>query len=156
MLSKRIVNAIRRLPEDAAPFLSFNAAMKKVSEVYAISGNHLNKSVYIGSDGAGNPIVLNLKNSKICLLDHEDNFSPCRMNETIEELLKSLKAYETHADNIQQKYGVNAYIEYNYPLVEIARLKSRLGRINIKSVARNIFWGKTLKNDRANLEFAMQ
>ena len=85
------------LPADAAPFLTFDAPksadLPTVAEQWGVA-DELRRYRVIGSDGSGNPIVLDEKSEgEVVWLDHENRFSRALMNKSIRQMAESLLAY---------------------------------------------------------------
>ncbi len=90
------------LPESAAPFMSFNLGCAEVARIYEVFGqpsdysedekDRLNRYLVIGSDGGGNPIVLDLKdNCSVVNVSHENGFNDSWfMNTSVFQLAESL------------------------------------------------------------------
>ncbi len=152
MINEEIKKKIQKLPEDAAPFLSFEPTMKSVSDTYEVKNKELDNFIYIGADGEGNPISINLEDNQIYFLDHENSFTPYYMNKNIDDLMMFLSLYEKHIENIQEKYGEDAYMDFQYPISEIETLKNDFNKIDKTSTDENSFWGSTIMNDKAIVE----
>ncbi len=82
------------LPREAAPFLTFENELKLLNEVYNLDGPEFQKKIVIGSDGAGDPICIELTNHRIYACGHEDDFEPRFMNSSVMELFKFLSFEE--------------------------------------------------------------
>ncbi len=79
------------LPDGAGPFLSFHsgdsAILESASEAWDLPPEFEVYTV-IGSDGAGNPIVL-CPNDSIAYLDHDRDFEECYINKDVSVLAEA-------------------------------------------------------------------
>lgn len=136
-------------PDGAAPFLGFGALsyghkIHSIAEAYAYANlapaaqNHW----IIGSDGGGNPIVIDTAHQdSILLLDHEQNFEIITpMNTSVKELAHCLLAYKNFVHSVQQKYGQQAYLEDQFTLQEVELLQAELTTINPNWQQEASFW----------------
>jgi hypothetical protein len=95
------------LPKSAAPYLSFEDLAKGLPRIWQVYGTttpqfwkdedrqRLRSFCIVGSDGAGNPICLDERDSgRVVVLDHEDNFRTITfMNSGVPELAECLLAF---------------------------------------------------------------
>ena len=96
------------LPDSAAPCVSFKEAAhpKPIYDVFASPSDwslddrqRLMPFPMIGSDGAGNPICLDMNTGEIVLLDHEDWFhTKMFVNSSVQQLAECLLAYNCEND----------------------------------------------------------
>jgi len=99
--SGMIACGVDSLPDSAAPMLTFKEAVRPtpISEVYGSGWStadrkRLSSFRMIGSDGAGNPICLELDTKVVVLLDHEDWFrTRTFVNSSVRQLAECLLAY---------------------------------------------------------------
>ena len=91
------------LPHGAAPFLSFDSIGREglvyIFDVWGVPSNYsedertrLSQYYILGSDGAGNPIAIDVSNNyNIVLLDHEDSFKTIKfINSTLFQMAEFL------------------------------------------------------------------
>lgn len=90
------------LPEDAAPFLSFDLKRGGLKRIYEVFGQpddyvesekqRLRRYLVIGSDGAGNPIAIDLQDDcSVIQISHDDGFNAVWfMNSSVFQLAESL------------------------------------------------------------------
>ncbi|MGV1683994.1 SUKH-4 family immunity protein [Sphingopyxis sp. NJF-3] len=79
------------LPTEAAPCLSFGkSSLDWVPE--GVLPEHLNSCLPIGSDGSGNPIVLDAEGTAL-LLDHDRGFEASYVNKDVATLAEALLRY---------------------------------------------------------------
>lgn len=140
-LNKRTVDFFVRvgLPSDASPFLSFVEEFSFVTDIYSFLDNSFKRLIHIGSDGGGNPIVINIdKNDQIEVLDHENNFAPLFINSTIEDFFYFLLYYRDFVTTVNQKNEF-AFLDSDYSESDVLNLKNILEAKN--SYDANIgFW----------------
>jgi len=96
------------LPDAAAPCVNFKEAAnpKPIYDVFASQSGwspedrqRLAPFPMIGSDGAGNPICLDMDTGEVLLLDHEDDFRTWTfINSSIKQLSECLLAYYCEDD----------------------------------------------------------
>lgn len=142
------------LPEDAAPFLTFEAPesgpLPTVAEQWdqpkAFASYRL-----IGSDGSGNPIALDENsNGEVVLLDHENKFARVLMNKSIRQLGETLLAYRKLVSDSQEEFGEDAFLDGQTSEAARKELKQELMRIDPAALATGCFWHGELKNLDAN------
>lgn len=138
------------LPDGAAPCLSFDTigsnGLKYIYEVWGNESSYsdeeikeLSKYLVIGSDGCGNPLVINCdENYQIYHLDHEDHFSTSTfVNSSLIQLAKFLlqvreiitKSNEELEDDFDEM--PQSYKDF---------LLTQLEKIDIKACEENGFW----------------
>ena len=144
------------LPQEAAPFLSFDAAgsgrLESVADAYGL-GPELRKYIMIGSDGAGNPICLDLADSAaIVCLDHEAGFLPIRMNRSVSQLAEVLLAYRQMVRDTSTRNGDDAFLDGNIPRDLRDRLEADLRQIDSECLQTDRFWANELQTIDANRE----
>jgi SUKH-4 immunity protein len=142
------------LPEDAAPFLTFEAPqtgqLPTVSERWnqpkAFAAYRL-----IGADGSGNPIALDENNhGEVVLLDHENKFARVLINTSIRQLAEALLAYRKLVQDSQAEFGEDAYLDGQTSEAARRELKQELTRIDAAALRPGCFWHSELKNLDAN------
>ena len=86
------------LPESAAPFLTFGPRHTHSPTVMGSSHQGL---LEIGSDGAGNPLVIG-PDGVVAVLDHERGFAPLYVNADVERLAEALLACRELIDALNE------------------------------------------------------
>src|SRR5262245_6909332 len=103
------------LPEEAAPFLTFEAPGSSELPTVAEQWNQPEAfATYrvIGSDGSGNPIALDeINNGEVVLLDHENKFARTLVNKSVRQLAESLLAYRNLVSDTQDEFGEDAFLD---------------------------------------------
>ncbi|MFC6225869.1 SUKH-4 family immunity protein [Hymenobacter artigasi] len=98
--------ATQGLPPDSAPFLDFDTVLVPVGRLYRL-GAGFDHYIRIGSDGAGNPLVLNTAaDDRVEVLDHEADFLPQYVNQSLPAFAASLVAYTRFVQEVQTTRGV--------------------------------------------------
>ncbi len=155
---------ISGLPESAAPFLSFvndtddlYKGINKLTVQYKILAHQYERYIVIGSDGSGNPIVINTsKQDCIEILDHEDNFSSIYMNKSIKELVETLVAYRDFINTLLKENGEDAVLDSNFTDSQYEDLKQKILLIDIKALTEDGFWKDELELLLTNREYYKQ
>jgi len=148
------------LPEDSAPFLSFVKDNDDPYEgivdmiiAYDFLEAEFNKYIRIGSDGEGNPIVINIEaNDRIEILDHEDDFLSRYMNASLITLLKYLLVYREFVQTVIKENGDEAFLDSNFTIEQFENLKSEMNAIDPKALIEDSFWNQELELLLANRE----
>ena len=93
------------LPESCAPFLGFKdvgRGLPRIGEVYSPGQwtdeekSRFDHFRMIGSDGAGNPLCVDVRDWRVFLVDHEDRFRTTQfMNSSVPHLAECLLAFQT-------------------------------------------------------------
>jgi hypothetical protein len=141
------------LPDSAAPFVSFDRKeLKTIKEIYSTDDQNDHFLVDIGSDGAGDPICIDIPNNcRIIALDHEDNFSPRFVNTSVQELFAFLTIYKDFGDKLRQLRGNDAFIDSNFTDDEFNELLQQLTSVDNKALASdNTFWSREIDTLKAN------
>ncbi len=147
------------LPADAAPFLSFVIntddklrGINRLTELYNIGPSYSNY-ILIGSDGGGNPIVIDTSNNEqIVLLDHEDNFGLLYlMNSSLSSLSICLLHYCNFIKTIIRENGDDAFLDANFTDSQFEKLKEQLTGAEPEMLSG--FWNAELNTLLANREY---
>jgi hypothetical protein len=141
------------LPDSAAPFLSFDRKeLKTIKEIYSTDGTGDNFLVNIGSDGAGDPICIDIQNNcEIVALDHEHNFSPRFVNTSVQELFAFLTIYKDFGDKLRQLRGDDAFIDSNFTDDELNELLGQFNEVDKKALTNgDTFWSREIDIFKAN------
>ncbi|MGI4873547.1 MAG: hypothetical protein ACRYFX_20515 [Janthinobacterium lividum] len=122
------------LPTEAAPFLSFSTnthgewnSISRVTKIDTAFNSSFANLIQIGSDGSGNPIVIDThENDFIKLLDHDNGFALKFINSLIGIFATSLVAYATFIDNVIAQGGENAFFDTHFTDTQLVALKNTL------------------------------
>jgi len=142
------------LPEDAAPFLSFE--VPSTGELPTVAKQwgqprEFDRYRTIGSDGSGNPIALDeSERGEVVCLDHEDRFSRMLMNQSIRQLAESLLAYRKLVRDTQAEFGEDAFLDGKSSEKARADLRRELTSIDAAAIRPGCFWPGALQNLDAN------
>ncbi len=141
------------LPFQAAPFLSFNQTLAEFQslDTYLQPGDSTWKRfVIIGSDGAGNPIVLDTSTQdQVLLLDHDNNFVAQPVAQSLLILLGCLVVYGQFVNDLATSRGSGDY----FTDAQFASLREALRTIDNQTVELRGFWYDELAGLLANREF---
>jgi hypothetical protein len=142
------------LPEDAAPFLTFevpaSGALSSVAEQFHQSIEFRRYRI-IGSDGSGNPIALDESNQgEVIYLDHEIGFARVLINKSIRLLGASLLAYRKLVTDSQAEFGEDAFLDGKTSAAARKELRQQLTRIDSAAMKAGCFWHGELQNLDAN------
>lgn len=148
------------LPRQASPFLTFvkntdgqNSSIRKIPEVYKGLGKEFEKFIIIGSDGYGNPVVINAQeNDQIEVLDHEESFSSRYMNKSIEELGGFLLGYREFVETIINENGEDAYLDANFTDKQFNQVRELMLSLDAEALKNENFWSLELNTLLANRE----
>lgn len=141
------------LPRDAAPFLTFENELQTLNEIYGLDEPEFLTKIVIGSDGAGDPICIELTNQRIYACDHEDDFEPRFMNSGVSELFKFLSLFKSFAEQLINDKGEDAFIDANFTDYELLELTSKLRFIDPTALEPSTFWNDEIGTMKANREY---
>lgn len=143
------------LPQSAAPFLNFDGERVKWEEEYfgidmlkskyPFLDQSFSKYVYIGHNGFGDPIALNLEKNIVEVLNHDNEFEPMFMNSSIFNLAKFLLTYSQFVKKIISLNGQDAFLNRKFSEEHFLQLKEQLNVIDSKAIQVG-FWHEELKN----------
>lgn len=147
------------LPLQAAPFLSFSrydtptrGGFYPVQQQYDLA-EFFARYIAIGSDGAGNPIVINTqRQDRIEWLDHEDGFAPHYVNVSVQALAACLVVYDQFIEQVQQAGGEDAYLDAQFTDSQYAALRHGLLAEDAQATKEGGFWQLELTELLANRE----
>ena len=136
------------LPNNAAPYLSFVKdsrdiydGINKLTTQYDYLEPEYAKYIVIGSDGNGNAIAINTaQNDRIELLDHENEFVGCYMNESIHHLAELLIIFRDFVSLVQEENGDEAYVNSNFTDAQFETLKHKIEIADPKALSEDGFW----------------
>jgi hypothetical protein len=142
------------LPEDAAPFLTFQVPGSRELPTVAEEWEQPKEfGCYrlIGSDGAGNPIALDeSRQGEVVYLDHEKRFARVVLNKSIRQLAESLLAYRKMIKDSQAEFGEDAFLDGKTSTAARKELRQELTRIDPAAMKSGCFWHGELQNLDAN------
>jgi hypothetical protein len=143
------------LPEDAAPFLTFDAPESPELPTVADDWNlpkEFQRYRVIGSDGSGNPIALDEgQDGEVVYLDHENQFARVFVNKSIRQLAESLLAYRKLVEDTQAEFGEDAYLEGKTSPAARKQLRQELARIDATAMKPGCFWYGELQELETNV-----
>jgi SUKH-4 immunity protein len=138
------------LPRRAAPYLSFEAHLARVDAAYGAEPGFA-PFVQLGTDGAGNPIVLNrAANDRVEWLDHDDGFASHYVNRSLLALARSLVAYHRFVQDLLATRGEDAYLDADFTDEQLAALKQSLAEADGQPGAEQGFWLQEISTLVAN------
>ena len=141
------------LPDSAAPFLSFDRKeLRTVKDIYDTENERDMFLIDIGSDGAGDPICIDIKNNcEIVALDHEDNFAKRFTNSSVDKLFAFLTIYKDFGDNLRNLRGDTAFIDSNFRDEELEGLLTQLRLVDERALDNDeTFWSREIEIFKAN------
>jgi hypothetical protein len=142
------------LPEDAAPFLTFDAPesgeLPTVAEQWRLA-KEFERYRAIGSDALGNPIALDERqHGEVVYLDHENRFVRVLVNRSIRQLAESLLAYRILVKETHAEFGEDAFLDGKASLAARKELRDELTKIDPDAMNPACFWHGELQNLDAN------
>ncbi|MEQ9220292.1 MAG: SUKH-4 family immunity protein [Cyclobacteriaceae bacterium] len=141
------------LPKESAPFLSFRNDLNSINTIYELQNSNYNSKIMIGSDGAGDPICLEITNKHIYACDHEDDFEPYFMNTGVIELFKFLSLFREFGGQLIEKRGEYAFIDSDFTDDELFELTTKMKLIDPSALERSTFWSYEIDTIKANREY---
>lgn len=152
--------SVAGLPDSAAPFLDFVKGigveyneMSKVTVVYPFLDDKYKNCVVIGSDGGGNPIVINIgRNDSILWLDHEDDFEPYYFNNSINSFAACLLATRQFISTIIMENGEDASLNCDFTDEQFEAYRQQLAGADPECIVQG-FWKAELDTQLANREY---
>jgi hypothetical protein len=142
------------LPEDAAPFLTFEAPESGQIPTVAEQWNQPKAfAAYrvIGSDGSVNPIALDESNNgEVVILDHENKFARILVNKSIRQLAESLLVYRKLVQDTQEEFGEDAFLDGKTTPAARQALRNELTKLDRAAMKADCFWHGELQNLDAN------
>lgn len=141
------------LPKECAPFLSFVDNSNKIYEgilplnvYYNFLNNEFSKYIIIGSNGCGDPLVIDSSdNCKIKVLNHDNNFCDMFVNTSILQLFNSLILYYNFIVQTLEEYGEHGILDNLYTIDKVFKLKEGLLLNDLESITDNSFWGQEIE-----------
>src|SRR5262245_47798383 len=142
------------LPEDAAPFLTFEAPKSEdlptVAEQWKLT-NEFERFRVIGFDGSGSPIALDEEaNGEVVRLDHDNSFARVLMNKSVRHLAASLLAYRKMITDSQAEFGEDAFLDGKTSPAVRQGLRQALISIDPAAMKHGCFWHDELQILDAN------
>jgi hypothetical protein len=83
------------LPQDASPFLSFRRSSVQTDYLFPGGG------FYLGADGSGNAICVEIGTGHVVLFDHDDGMRPILVNSSLSAFAECLCVYQEHLRSSQ-------------------------------------------------------
>ncbi|NDK57221.1 SUKH-4 family immunity protein [Pontibacter fetidus] len=150
--------AIVGLPTSAAPFLSFaddsERELGSISNIFETREDRHRYFLSIGSDGAGDPICLDLMNEcQVVTLNHEEDFEPTFMNSSVSELFQFLTIYKRFVEEVIRENGEDAYLDADFTDSQYEELKKAMESVDNKALKTNTFWAQELAQLLGNREY---
>lgn len=136
------------LPNSCAPFLSFDDCQTiKIltpNEVFNIEIEELNDYLWIGSNGSGDPVCIDLNcNNEIVYLNHDNDFERVFINSSLETLSQCLIIYQNFIRSVNATNNSN-YLNRNFSDKVVEQLKQGLMEVDTKCIGDNTMWGMDL------------
>jgi hypothetical protein len=144
------------LPQNAAPYLSFDDLARGLRRIYEVYGPQADWSAHererlkpyliLGSDGSGNPICLDLANGdRIVWLDHERRFAITQfINSSVGQLAECLLVYSQMLETFQQADDEKADVD-DLSLDLIEEIVERLHQIDADALREGCFWQQEME-----------
>jgi SUKH-4 immunity protein len=130
------------LPDQAAPFLMFRAPLtgplQSAASVFGLS-TRLDDQFVIGSNGAGDPIVIS-KDGVVSSLNHDANFGTCYINGSISLLASTLLQFRGLVLSVERAIGPDANLDGIVPLAIQDDFKSFLLMHDPAALEAGAFW----------------
>ncbi|HLS36725.1 MAG TPA: hypothetical protein VK023_00510 [Sphingobacterium bovisgrunnientis] len=125
---------LKGFPRDAPLYIFFNKE-NECLWVESITKGWLHEGydnyIQFGSDGAGNPICIDLNdNDSIWILDHDNDFEEIYINQKIDYYAQCLLVYKNFLYDIADKYGDDAWYDGLYKENDIIDLKKSFEQID--------------------------
>ncbi|PVY41125.1 SUKH-4 family immunity protein [Pontibacter virosus] len=138
------------LPTSVAPYLSFVGDLEKelrsVFDTYETGEVGHKYFLSIGTDGAGNPICIDIKNDcQVVVLNHEEDFSSTFMNSSVVELFQFLTLYKSFVEDVIGVNGEDAFLDANFTDKQYEELKKGMEVVEDKALRPNTSWAQELK-----------
>ena len=137
------------LPRDAAPFLTFENELQTLNENYGLDEPEFLTKIVIGSDGAGDPICIELTNQRIYACDHEDDFEPRFMNSSVTELFKFISLIA----EFNKRPLENEEDDFEFTDEELFDLTTKMRLLDPKALEPSTFWHDDIEEMKANREY---
>ncbi|RPD44383.1 hypothetical protein DNI29_22020 [Hymenobacter sediminis] len=132
------------LPPEAAPYLSFTASLARVSTTFRL-GPEFAHFVQLGSDGSGNPLVLNTAaHDRVEWLDHETGFAAQYVNRSLLAFAASLVAYHSFVEDVLATRGEDAYLNADFTDTQLAALQQHLVAEDELAMTEPGFWQREI------------
>ena len=137
------------LPGSCAPFLFFDdcetPTIPTPNQVFSIDIEELNDYLWIGSNGYGDPVCIDLNNNnEIVYLNHDNDSERVFINSSVETLSECLIIYRNFISSVNATNDSN-YLERNFSDKVVEQLKQDLSEVDPKCIEENTMWGMDLK-----------
>jgi len=136
------------LPDSCAPCLSFDECyfmeIPTPNQVFDIDIAELNDYLWIGSNGSGDPVCIDLlNNNEIVYLNHDNDFERVFMNSNVITLSKCLMVYSNFIEKINAT-NVSNWLDRNYSDEVVEQLKQELSEVDPRCIEENTMWSMEL------------
>lgn len=138
------------LPDSCAPFLTFEdwdgEPIKTPNQVLDIEFEGLDNYLWIGSNGSGDPICIDLENkNEIVYLNHDNEFERIFINSSVHQLAESLIRYGEFYSSLNTEFENNVFSSRKFSDEEFGELKDDFIEIDATSLAEGNFWNESLE-----------
>jgi len=145
-------------PADCAPYLRFSEVKQNTlqtpNHLYEIDIKELETYLIFGGNGSGDPLCIDRSNNdRIVYLNHDNDFEPIFINESILKFATSLIKYRDFVKSLVE-IKQDSIIRRKFSKTEFEELQITFNKIDPKSLIENSFWGSELDNlvwERDNL-----
>ncbi|QHL89154.1 hypothetical protein GU926_17635 [Nibribacter ruber] len=146
------------LPTSAAPFLSFagdsERELSSISDTFETGEEKHKYFLSIGSDGAGDPVCIDLGNEcQVLIFNHEEDFEPTFMNSSVRELFQFLTLYKRFVEEVIRVNGEDAFLDADFTDSQYDELKKALEAADKNALRANTFWAQELAQLLGNREY---
>ncbi len=148
------------LPDSAAPYLSFIddsqdvfKGINRLTNQYNFLDERFSKYIVIGSDGNGDPVVINKQlNCQIECLNHENDFECRFMNSSVLHLAEFLIIYRDFVQIVQSENGEEAIMNSTFSNKHFNDLKRKMTYCDKRALSTHSFWNEELEMLLTNRE----
>ncbi len=135
------------LPESAPPFLSF-VTRSTEQPIMTIGAEQF---VVIGSNGSGDPIVLNVA-GEVFYLNHDNDFAKHYINKDVQTQAATLLIYRSLIRRAQEQCGPDAWLDGEVPKEMTAAFVDKLANIDPRALEMGSMWFEEVDSLRAGLD----
>lgn len=133
------------LPNSAAPFLNFDEKLETLNNYYNFDNIKFDDYIVIGTDGCGDPIVINTsQNDIIECLNHDDDFLPRFFNSSLNQFCQFVLNYRNFINLILKENGQNALMDGIFSDEQYKGLYEKFNVIDSKAIKEG-YWKDTLE-----------
>lgn len=127
------------LPQDTAPFLSFDAISRGQQSDPMRSAMARSDILVIGANGSGDPVVV-LRDGTLASLNHDAAFAETYINKDINTFAETALKMRHLIAETQRLNGPDAYLDGNIPAQLCLELRSFLDRTDPASLEPGALW----------------